>query len=318
MTLRVDAVIPTIHRDHLLPKVVRPLLEDPVVDRVILVDDAPSGPSDWHEEISRLSDRIDIIYSHGIGPAGARQVGVEAARADIVFLVDDDVVPTSDLASRHARRHDEKSNLLVSGYTPVLPREGQELSAEATIYGIAYERRCKIYDSDDYFVSTHLWGGNLSLRRMDALAVGLASDQFPDFWHEDREFGLRCLEAGMKAAFIRELWAKHEHERTWKMVAHESYGRGYSLVRLHQVHESKIGPYNPHHYERSLPAPLRIVIRISSYPVGNWFARASARTLRQISVVLHAWRLQLISVRLLRRMQGARGGRDAMRDLKRS
>jgi GT2 family glycosyltransferase len=318
MTLRVDAVIPTNRRDHLLPGVVGPLLGDLAIERVIVVDDDPSSSLSRHDEddgISTLSDRVTVVRSGGVGPAAARQVGAEAAEADLILFLDDDVVPPAGLAGQHVRAHDAEDHLVVCGYSPVVPREGRTLSPEATVYGIAYEKRCRVYDSGSHFVLTHFWGGNFSLRREDALRVGLASSEFPDYWHEDRDFGLRCLDAGLRADFDRDIFARHEHERTWSAVAAESYGRGYSLVRLHNLHQSTIGPFDEHHYERGLPKPLKWVVRASAHPLGNWIARASVRTLREACAVLRIWRLQLIAVRLLRRIQGARGARDGLREL---
>src|ERR1044072_3621070 len=97
MTLRADAVVPTNKRDRLLPGVVQPLLDSPVIDRGIIVDDDPDGDLGPHREdddgIANMSDRIDVVASGGVGPALARQVGAEAASADLILFLDDGVRP---------------------------------------------------------------------------------------------------------------------------------------------------------------------------------------------------------------------------------
>jgi glycosyltransferase involved in cell wall biosynthesis len=310
MTLQIDVVIPTRNREHLLPRVVAPLLQDPVVSRVIIVDDAVERTEDM--AISALSEKVEVISTGGVGPAKARQVGAESARAEVLLFLDDDVVPSSDVASRHARHHERSSELVVCGYTPVVPRPGSRLSPEAAVYGRTYEERCRQYDLDAGVVLTHLWGGNFSLRREDALSVGLASASFTQTWHEDRDFGLRCLTAGLSAVFDREIEAGHEYEREWAVVAEESYRRGYSLVLLHGLHSSIIGPFDERQFERGLPRPLGALVHLSMRPRGNRVALRVTHTLRWMTARLRLWRAQIFSVLMLRRIQGACGARDAL------
>ena len=59
-----------------------------------------------------------------------------------------------------------------------------------------------------------LWGGNFSMRRADCLAIGMTNPGFTEHYHADRDFGIRCLEAGLTGMFDRALAATHLHERT--------------------------------------------------------------------------------------------------------
>jgi glycosyltransferase involved in cell wall biosynthesis len=315
MTLQIDVVIPTRNREHLLPRVVAPLLEDPAVHRIIVVDDADVWTPQGDETIASRSERIHVIHTGGAGPAKARQAGAESATAEVLLFLDDDVLPDRTLASRHALHHETSSRLVVCGYTPVIPRPEGRISAEAAVYGQTYEERCVQYELDERMVLTHLWGGNFSLRREHALQVGLASDSFTQTWHEDRDFGLRCLRAGLTAVFDRTIQAGHEYEREWAVVTEESYRRGYSLVLLHRLHESIIGPLDERQFERGLPRPLGSIVHLSARPRGGRITIKATYVLRWLGGRLRLWQLQVIAVRLLRRIQGARGARDALESL---
>ena len=312
MAVRIDVVIPTNNRDHRLPRVVTPLLEDPAVSRIIIVNDAAqSAPESRKPDVAALSDRIEVISSRGVGPAKARQRGAERASAEVLLFLDDDVVPAPGLASRHARHHEEREGLLISGYTPVVARPGRRVSPEAAVYGVTYEKRCFEYETNQVGVLTNLWGGNFSLRRKDAEAVGLASADFTEAWHEDRDFGLRCMEAGLSAVFDRNIRADHEYERVWGAVAAESYRRGYSLVVLHRLHRSIIGPLEERHFERGRPYLVRLLVRLSAFPTLRRLAVRGLYLLRWAGGRLRLWRLQLATIRMLRLMQSAAGARDA-------
>lgn len=312
MAPRIDVVIPTRDREHLLPGLVAPLLEDPTVDRIVIVDDAVyPEPAKSENGIAMLSSRIDVICTGGIGPARAREAGARAAQAKVLLFLDDDVLPNSGLAALHARYHSRSSGLLVCGYTPVVSRPGCRLSAEAAVYARTYEARRRQYELDARIVLTHLWAGNFSLRRADALRVGLASDSFARACHEDRDFGLRCRDAGMYAVFDPKIYAAHLYERTWSVVAEEAFYRGYSLVCLHQAHDSTLGPFDDRQFEEGLPYPLRLLVR-GAAGSGARLAMSMVHALRQLGARLHIWPLQLVAVRLLRRMQAARGAQEAL------
>jgi len=311
MTLRIDVVIPTRDREHLLPGLAASLLKDSAVDRIVIVDDAVhTVPAGDESGIANLSSRIEVICTGGVGPANAREAGARAARADVILFLDDDVLPNPGLATLHAQYHRQSSGLLVCGYTPVTPRPGDRLSAEAAVYARTYEARCKEYEADVRVVLTHLWAGNFSLRRADALRVGLASDSFARACHEDRDFGLRCRESGLRAVFDPKIYAAHRYERTWTVVGEEAFYRGYSLVCLHQAHSS-LGPFDDRQFEEGLPHPLRLLVRSTAGLRGR-MAMGIVLALRRLGARLHLWPLQLVAVRMLRRMQAARGAQEAL------
>lgn len=312
MTIKVDVVVPTKNRDHRLARVVEPLLEDPGVGRLVVVNDAPGGTAEALRAM--LPDQVEIVCTGGVGPAEARQAGAAVCDAEVLLFVDDDVVPEAGLASRHAGYHEAGRRLLVCGYTPIVSTNGR-LSAEASVYGDSYERRCVQYDLDGLNVLTHLWGGNFSLRREDAIAVGLASADFAEPWHEDRDFGLRCLEAGLGAVFDRETRANHEYERAWDEVARESYRRGYSLAVLHHLHGQLIGEFDERHFEQGRSLPLRLSVRLLSRRPWSRPAIAGLTLLRRLGARLRLRGLELKSVRMLRLLQNTAGARDALEAL---
>lgn len=288
-------------------------MEDPAVDRLIVVDDEEQEDPSSLRLSAHLPDRVEVYATGGVGPALARQAGAERASAEILLFVDDDVVPDPDLASKHAARHEGNSKLLVCGYMPVVPPNGGgELTPEAYVYGASYEKRCRQYELDDEDVLTHLWGGNFSLPREDAVAVGLASPGFLESWHEDRDFGLRCRAAGMRAVFDRELRAGHQYERTWPEVKRVTYYRGYCLAILHEVHRDLIGPFDARYFERDRSLPSRWIVRACSRNGGSDLAAKFLHLTRRLGERLRLRRLQLLSVRTLRLLQSAAGARDAV------
>lgn len=156
--------------------------------------------------------RVHIVDGPGRGPAWARQVGLEAATADVVLFLDDDVVPRPGLLAGHCRVHAGAPGRVVVGYMPVAP-ECRVRSVTATIYDNDYEAECIEFAADPERILRGLWGGNISLRRVDARRVPQADESHQFRWREDEELGLRCIRAGLVGVFDRSLAADHWFDR---------------------------------------------------------------------------------------------------------
>jgi GT2 family glycosyltransferase len=298
----VSVVIPTRGHRPQLREILAALEPDPAVREIIVVDDGPGGPP------APLTAKASRIHSHGIGPGGARQAGVEVATGPLVLLLDDDVVPGPGLASGHAARHDVGGRVVL-GYMPVAEpaRPGEEPSPVA-LYRSDYARRVAAYERSPESVLTHLWAGNVSLRRVDALAVGLASPAFAGHRHEDRDFGLRCLEAGLTGAFDRRLRATHHYERSVAAFLDDAYAQGVERVILHRCHAATIGPFHPTGLAEGLPWPARRLLALARRPravravaLGLDRALALARRARLRSLELQGLKL----ARRVRQQEGA-------------
>lgn len=311
----IDVIIPTRNRDHRLRSVITPLLDDPAVARIIVVNDADrTVPAAKGPDLTPISTRAEVIHTGGIGPAKARQLGAHETSADVLLFLDDDVVPEPGLPTRHLEQHRSRNHLLVCGYTPVTPRgPGVALSPEAQVYRASYEKRCRQYDLDPESLLTNLWGGNFSLPREDALAIGLASPSFLESWHEDRDFGIRCLRAGMEAKFDRTIRADHEYERGWAATKREAYLRGYSLVVLHELHGDLIGPFDEGFFERNHRWPVRLTVRTVPRHGLTEPATRIFSVLYRVGGAVRLRSLQLLSVRMLRLLRAATGARDRVR-----
>jgi glycosyltransferase involved in cell wall biosynthesis len=159
----------------------------------------------------RADDRVRVVDGPGRGPAWARQQGLDEAHGDIVLFLDDDVVPRPGLLGGHCHAH-VGSDRVVVGYMPVAA-ECRARSVTATIYSNDYEAECDRFFTDSTTVLRGLWGGNVSLRRTDAMRVPQAVESHRFRSREDEEFGFRCLRAGLTGVFDRSLAAEHWFDR---------------------------------------------------------------------------------------------------------
>ena len=242
-------MIATRDRLPLLQRVVEAVRSDPATDEVVVVDDGSGdGTARWLRERPREGPPLRARRCAGVGAAAARQAGVEAASGELVVLLDDDVLPRPGLVSGHRALLREEPARIVVGYIPVrLPDRRGPRDVAAFAYARDYERRCARWERGEAPVLHNLWGGNVGIWREAALRVGLAAPPFdrPGAFHEDQDFGLRAVRAGLHGVFARDLAADHHHRRTPAAALADAERRGIGAVRVHRRHADLIGPYAP-------------------------------------------------------------------------
>ena len=265
----VSVVAPTYNRCDALPGFVEPLLRESALDELVLaVDGSRDGSVEWLTERRRTDERIVVLDLPNRGAGGARQAGLEAATKDVVVLLDDDVIASPGLVAGHLGHHSALEPKLVLGYMPNDPGTvAPERRAIAWIYRAAYESHCARYEADPAAVLHGLWGGNLSMPREHMLRVGIEKLAVKR-GQDDREFGLRCLKAGVRGVFDRSLLARHLYDRSLEAYRRDCRVQGESRRLIHDAHADLLGgelrrdaegPETPDDVGIGLPGPLRRV-----------------------------------------------------------
>lgn len=103
--------------------------------------------------------------------------------------------------------------------------------------------------------------GNFSMRRADFVALAPQAEGVVNGYHEDMDFGLLCLEAGLAGVFERSLRATHLYERDPAGFLRDARSSGRNLPVVHSRHTEVLQPLPPNFPWRSLPGPLRGVAR---------------------------------------------------------
>ena len=284
-------VMPTFNRAASLETSVRAALHDDAVQEVIVVvDGSVDGSLERLEAMARDDGRLRPIWVDNGGQFRALATGVERATGEVVLLIDDDVVLRPGTAAGHARRHRGEDGLVVLGYMPTrlsVPRRPGQFAT--WLYADDYEWQCRIYDVDPDAVLRNLWGGNLSLRRRDALCVGLTRADGRRHYNEDREFGLRCMKAGLRGVFCRQLSADHHHQRSLPAYMADARRRALGDMAVHAEHADVVGPLTLRRYAEGLPWPARLVIGLGPRLPRTFTRRLLALTVRLTGAV-HWWK----------------------------
>jgi glycosyltransferase involved in cell wall biosynthesis len=258
----VSVVIPTHNRGERLAETIAPVLAQPETrELVVVVDGSTDGSAALLERIAREQPRLRPLPIENRGAMAARLAGAVAATGDVILMLDDDVIAEPGLVTGHARAHAGHERRVVLGYMPVAarPRRARDFARE--LYAGEYERTANAWERDPSTILRSLWTGNLSIRRAAYVALADEVEQVVHGYHEDLDFGLRCLEAGFTGAFDRSLRATHAYERDPAGFLRDARSSGMNLPIVHGRHSNVIGALHPGFAWRGLPAPLRLLAR---------------------------------------------------------
>ncbi len=198
----ISVILPTHNRVALLPRAIASVLaQTDVAFELIVVDDASSDGTAQY--LATLSDpRLRVITAQtNLGPSGARNRGLQAARAPVVaFLDSDDTYRARRLAAPLAALRDDGVVAVLSSalkHDRGLPREAR--IPDLTLQPAAFEWAliCDLIPVE---------ATSLTVRRETALAVGGFSPALR--LAEDREFLIRLARRGSGRLVSEILWEK--------------------------------------------------------------------------------------------------------------
>lgn len=310
----VSVVIPTFRRRAGLAAVLHPLLADPAtLEVVVVVDGSDDGSIELLEGLAKHHPELRPVLTRNQGGAAARQHGIDLADGDVVLLVDDDVVAGPDLVTGHARLHAEADDLVVLGYMPTRLPDGRQSGRFATrLYADEYEGACRLYENDPEQVLLRLWGGNVSLRRDQLARVPYDSGPFSRTNHSDRDFGIRCLKAGLRGRFDRSLLASHEHDRPLDAFLRDAQKQGAGKYGVHLQHADVLEPFSLPDTIADLPRPLRDLLALDRWQPVAMVLYAVLGGCARGAGALGVTQVEVPAAKLSRRLAIRRGVRQAM------
>jgi glycosyltransferase involved in cell wall biosynthesis len=306
----VSVVVPTHGRRSHLAQLVPSILADPATtELIVVVDGSEDGSIELLRELAEDDARLKPTVVPRGGPAAARSEGTCAAGGDVLLFFDDDQLPEPGCVEGHARHHATAPDLVVSGYSPtVLPVRRRPGDFATYLYAEEYERSCGLVERDPDAVLRNLWGGNLSIRRSEGLRIGLASD-FSVLYHEDQDFGLRCLKGGMRGRFDRSLVVRHLHRRPLDAFVVGARRQGAGRRRIHELHGGTGAAFSPRAFEEGLPLAGRALVRLTRAPAV--YRAVTPLLIGSVRLMgrLRLFPLETAAAKLLRRVENQQGAR---------
>ena len=189
-------VIPTYNRKPILEKClkaleVQSLSQDVVTDyEIVLVDDGSTdGTLEWVATSKEEFPHVRIFEQEHMGPAAARNLGVEKAKGDTIIFIDSDLVVTENFLQAHADALTEGQNKLGNDrfftYGAVI---------NTANFDNPTSEPYKLTDYSAAFFAT----GNVAIPKHWLEKAGLFDTGFQLYGWEDLELGVRLKNLGLE------------------------------------------------------------------------------------------------------------------------
>lgn len=189
-----SAVVPTYGRHEVLVETLARILalEDPP-DELIVVDQTVEHPE---EVCARLADweavgLIRRLRQPEPSIPEAMNAGIRAAHCELLLFLDDDLIPGEGLVAAHRQAHLAFDGGLVAGQVLQPGEEPEPLAGDRFAF------RSSLPQQVGEFM-----GGNFSVRRATAIAIGGLDENFVGAAYRfERDFSLRALREGARILF---------------------------------------------------------------------------------------------------------------------
>ncbi len=236
-----SVVVPTHGRpgriDALLGALARQTLAAERFEAVVVDDGSPEPIA--APDPARTSHRfhLELIRQPHAGPGAARNRAFERCHAPLVLLLNDDVIPASDLLERHlaAQADIEPKTALLGSFAftqEALRRPFVRVLAESSLlFDFENLKHDELHDWR-FFRSC-----NLSMPLAPILeAGGYDAERFPEALMEDVELGYRLEQLGWRLRFRADAECLHDHAYTADEYFRRLNRQGIYLARMWQKH----------------------------------------------------------------------------------
>jgi GT2 family glycosyltransferase len=236
--LLVTVVIPTHQRRELLRRALRALTSQELpadsFEVVVSIDRSIDGT----REMAELFDApyaLRTMEAPRRGRAAACNAAIDAARGEVLVILDDDMEPRPALLSSHYRSHPPGSRLCVMGAAPI-STDGS--SASVTRYAAAKfnAHLARLARSDHVLGIRDFYSGNASIRREVLLETGMYDESFRLYGNEDLELCLRLRKAGVEIRFDSSAVAEQQYTKSLAELAQDTFEKGRTAVSFVSAH----------------------------------------------------------------------------------
>jgi glycosyltransferase involved in cell wall biosynthesis len=301
--IAISVVIPTHNRARLLAKHLLQLKDQslpPEQFEVIVVAD---GCMDDTATILRglaLPYRLTVLeQTPRAGASAARNRGAEAAQADVLLFLDDDMEPRAGLLRAHLNAQQAMAGGVVVGYFPMqAPQKGESVFTKATRLWWA-DRFHELALPNHRFSLKDFCTGNVSLvRRAFHNAGGFDEAIGQSGAGEDYELGYRLLKNKVLFQYAPAAETLHASTSSWDATLQRAREEGYGQAIIVQRHPELLYGFNTSRLSRLSDSILLrpLWVAIWRYPVLARPAVAAVRMIARIFLSLNVqslfWKLQ--------------------------
>jgi GT2 family glycosyltransferase len=210
---------------------------------LVVVDGSTDGTA---EALAELDTPVLLrVHSQPNGGlAAGRNAALARAEGEVVYFLDDDLLPDTGTVARHRAYHEDASGDVLLGPC-IIP---DEIIVSHGIREWWDQRYQELGDSGKVTRFDQFSIANASSPVSVLRAAGGFDDRFVGYGFEDYELGLRVLATGAEERFDPKAVAWHYTDTNRELAVYRNREIGRNTVRLVQMHPEILDSYFPNGY----------------------------------------------------------------------
>jgi len=239
--MRISVIIPTYNRPGLLRSTLEGISTQSTPRdefEVIVVDDGSDGDALRQTRAYQPSYLFQLIERPHSGLASARNAGADYASGQLLYFLDDDVIPHPDAVLQHLRAHmQEDEPVAVIGSLPY----PDHIQMNAFLWYLQKRAHYDLYQAGDRkYPGGHPpvppVNGNASIPKGLFMDVGGYDEAFTKYGCEDLDLDYRLVENGSRCIYHPSAVGYHNHAKSFDRFCEDMDRAGESLIRLYRKH----------------------------------------------------------------------------------
>lgn len=260
--MRFSVVVPTYNRISTLRQCLQGLLAQDYPDyEIIVVDDGSTDGTS--EALSQEFSRGRYFQQKNVGPAAARNRGLQAASGEIIAFTDDDCLAPPDWLTRLAEGYARHSAVAGVGGGLIAPPGILATNIYAQYEHYVAQAVYKVGEAESLGGFECPAGGtaNMSYRKSILEAVHGFDESFPVAAGEDADLKMRICQQGHPLLYMP-VQVIHLQDYTWERFKHQCYVRGIGRNHFELRHGAG--------YPSRFKIALRVLRRLLALPGDLW------------------------------------------------
>ena len=213
------------------------------VEVVVALDGSDDGSQEALLKLD-VALPLEVVWRPHRGLSAARNECLSASSGQLIYFLDDDLIPRDGTLARHRSAHAAGSDRAVLGPC-IIPDSVEVADGIRQWWDDRYAELAasgRVTRFDQFSIA------NATLPRQALLDVGGFSTEFQGYGFEDYELGLRLTRAGLVEYFEPEAVAWHYTDNNEKMAVVRNREIGRNTVRLLRLHPDIADQHFPAHY----------------------------------------------------------------------
>lgn len=228
--LLISVVIPTYNRANRIEETIDAICNQTIelssYEVIVVNNNSKDNTEEVLKKLSEKYNNLSYVFQSRQGASPTRNKGVSRAKADIVLLLDDDMIAEKDLLEQHLKSHENHSGSVLGFFENDWGDNEKKFLQYLKLSG---EQNAFPFENGEIVSYQHFYTGCISVKKDLFMKVGGFDEGFVQYGVEDIDLGYRMEFYGNKILYNKNAKTFHKYSPSFKSFKKKKLSAGKSL-----------------------------------------------------------------------------------------